>query len=132
MSSPQITRMFGFSAAMHAPRSSDVDPCARRVAVARRFVPHPAWTIASPANERDSLRELADAGYVTDDGKRTTDPAKSTKGPSGRPLDNPARNVWITETALATALNVSYTGTQLSLLSLVIGVRVPARGYRFH
>src|SRR5436305_5637945 len=41
--------------------------------------------------------------FATADGKGTNDAAKAlTK--NGQPVDNPVRNVWITETALATAL----------------------------
>jgi hypothetical protein len=69
--------------------------------------------------------------YATADGKGTNDPAKAAKGPSGRPIDNPARDVWITETALATALNVSYMATQLSLFSLVVGVALLLAGIGF-
>ena len=69
--------------------------------------------------------------YATDDGKGTNDAAKASKGPSGRPLDNPARQIWITETALATALNVSYMADQLSLFSVVVGVALLLTGVGF-
>ena len=57
--------------------------------------------------------------------------AKASKGPSGHPLDNPARQVWITETALSTALNVSYMADQLALLSLVVGIALLLTGVGF-
>jgi hypothetical protein len=69
--------------------------------------------------------------FATDDGKGTNDAAKASKGPSGRPLDNPARQVWITETALSTALNVSYMADQLSLFSVVVGVALLLTGVGF-
>ncbi len=69
--------------------------------------------------------------YATADGNGTNDPDKAQKDPSGRPLDNPVRNVWITETALATALNVSYMAEQLSLFSLVVGVALLLTGIGF-
>ncbi len=34
---------------------------------------------------------------------------------TGQPVQNASRNVWVTETALSTVLNVSYMATQLSL-----------------
>lgn len=34
---------------------------------------------------------------------------------TGQPVQNASRNLWVTETALSTALNVSYMATQLSL-----------------
>jgi hypothetical protein len=45
--------------------------------------------------------------YASADGKGTNDPTKALTS-HGQPLDNPARNVWIQETALSTALNTSY------------------------
>jgi hypothetical protein len=39
--------------------------------------------------------------------------------------------VWVTETALATALNVSYMATQLSLFSLVVGIALLLAGVGF-
>ncbi len=69
--------------------------------------------------------------FATEDGKGTNDAAKASKGPSGRPLDNPARQVWITETALSTALNVSYMADQLALFSLVVGIALLLTGVGF-
>jgi protein-S-isoprenylcysteine O-methyltransferase Ste14 len=57
-----------------------------------------------------------------DGGKATNDPALAQRRPDGRPVDNPARNVWVTATALSTALNTSYMGEQLSLFAIAIGV----------
>jgi hypothetical protein len=48
-----------------------------------------------------------------------------------RPVDNAARNVWVTETALATALNVSYMASALSLFSLVVGIALLLAGVGF-
>jgi hypothetical protein len=69
--------------------------------------------------------------YASPDGKGTNDPEQATKGPSGQPLDNPARQIWITETALSTALNTSYMATQLSLFSLVVGIALLLAGIGF-
>jgi hypothetical protein len=229
--------MFGFSAAMRAPRSSVVDPAgARSVAVGERGVHHPRGAISREATSRDNrrvnARKLAEIGgivagvvligfgiavivlalngrstvnseldqqrivgtpdmtpaaikteaeqaelkdvdlptctvagkpvndgnrarcfaqymrihalvatgglaysemprYATADGKGTNDAAKATKGPNGQPLDNPLRDVWITETALSTALNVSYMATQLALFSLVVGIALLLAGIGF-
>jgi len=48
-----------------------------------------------------------------------------------RPVQNAARNVWVTETALATALNVSYMASALSLFSLVVGIALLRAGVGF-
>jgi hypothetical protein len=59
--------------------------------------------------------------YATADGKGTNDATKALQA-NGKPVSNAARDIWVTETALATALNVSYMADQLSLFSIVIGV----------
>src|SRR5262249_50790587 len=69
--------------------------------------------------------------YATADGKGTNDPEKAVKGPKGQPIDNPQRDVWITETGLSTALNVSYMATQLPLFSLVVGIALLLAGRVF-
>ena len=43
---------------------------------------------------------------------RTT--AAAAKDESGKPVSNAARNLWVTETALATALNMSYLATGIA------------------
>jgi hypothetical protein len=48
-----------------------------------------------------------------------------------QPLPNGARNVWVTETALATALNTSYMADQLSLFGIVVGVALLLSGIGF-
>jgi hypothetical protein len=69
--------------------------------------------------------------YATDDGKGTNDPALATKDENGQPVSNAARNIWVTETALATALNMSYMAEQLSLFSIVVGVALVLAGFGF-
>jgi putative Mn2+ efflux pump MntP len=59
--------------------------------------------------------------FAAKDGKATNDPALARRRSDGQPVDNPARNVWITATALSTALNTSYMGEQLSLFAIAIG-----------
>jgi hypothetical protein len=50
---------------------------------------------------------------------------------TNQPVQNGARNVWVTETALSTALNTSYMATQLSLFSLVVGIALILAGIGF-
>jgi hypothetical protein len=50
---------------------------------------------------------------------------------TGQPVQNGSRQVWVTETALATALNVSYMATQLALFSLVVGIALLLAGVGF-
>ena len=69
--------------------------------------------------------------YASADGKGTNVAAKATKSSGGQPLDNPARTVWINETALSTALNVSYMASQLALFGVVVGVALLLTGIGF-
>jgi hypothetical protein len=48
-----------------------------------------------------------------------------------QPVSNGARNVWVTETALTTALNTSYMASQLALFGLVVGVALLLSGIGF-
>jgi hypothetical protein len=69
--------------------------------------------------------------YASVEGKGTNDTAAAVKGSNGQPLDNPARNVWVTETALSTALNSSYMASQLALFGIVVGVALLLSGFGF-
>jgi hypothetical protein len=68
--------------------------------------------------------------YATADGKGTNDPAQAVKV-NGQPQDNSARSVWVTETALATALQSSYMASQLALFAIVTGVALLLTGIGF-
>jgi hypothetical protein len=48
-----------------------------------------------------------------------------------QPVSNGARNVWVTETALTTALNTSYMASQLALFGIVVGVALLLSGVGF-
>jgi hypothetical protein len=48
-----------------------------------------------------------------------------------QPVQNGARNVWVTETALTTALNTSYMADQLGLFGIVVGVALLLSGFGF-
>jgi hypothetical protein len=50
---------------------------------------------------------------------------------SKQPVENGARNLWVTETALTTALNTSYMAEQLSLFGIVTGVALLLSGFGF-
>lgn len=68
--------------------------------------------------------------YASADGKGTNDAAKALQQ-NGRPVDNAARNVWVTETALSTALNVSYMADQLGNFGIVVGIALLLSGFGF-
>ena len=48
-----------------------------------------------------------------------------------QPVANGARNIWVTETALTTALNTSYMASQLGLFGIVVGVALLLSGMGF-
>jgi len=48
-----------------------------------------------------------------------------------QPVANAARNLWVTETALTTALNTSYMASQLALFGIVVGVALLLSGIGF-
>jgi hypothetical protein len=68
--------------------------------------------------------------YATADGKGTNDPAQAIQQ-NGQPQSNGARDIWVTETALATALQSSYMAEQLSLFGIVTGVALLLSGIGF-
>jgi hypothetical protein len=59
--------------------------------------------------------------YASKDGKGTDNLAAAIKFPNGVGMPNPARDVWITETAISTALNTSYMAEQISLFGIAVG-----------
>jgi hypothetical protein len=48
-----------------------------------------------------------------------------------QPVANGARNIWVTETALSTALNTSYMADRLGLFGIVVGVALLLSGIGF-
>jgi hypothetical protein len=68
--------------------------------------------------------------YASADGKGTNDASKALQA-NGKPVANTARDLWVTETALTTALNVSYMADQLALFSIVVGIALLLSGIGF-
>lgn len=71
--------------------------------------------------------------FATPDGNPagTSDPEKAVKDEKGEPVSNGARNLWVTQTALGTALNVSFMAEQLALFGIVVGVALLLSGIGF-
>jgi hypothetical protein len=60
--------------------------------------------------------------YATVDGRGTSDPTKAVTDPkTGGPQSNPARQIWISETALGTALNTSFFASSVGMFAIVMG-----------
>ena len=65
-------------------------------------------------------------------GKGTNDEKAAAKDPnSGGPLANPARNIWVTSTALSTALNTAYFAESTATFVTVIGIALLLTGIGF-
>jgi hypothetical protein len=84
------------------------------------------------ALEATGGKRYAEMGrFLTASGEETNDENAAAKGPGGRPVENAARNLWVTQTALATALNMSYMAEQLALFGIVVGVALLLTGIGF-
>jgi hypothetical protein len=61
--------------------------------------------------------------YLTAAGKETSDKTAAATDPkTGQPTPNGARNVWVTETALTTALNTSYFASSVGMFAIIVGI----------
>ena len=80
-----------------------------------RFVAKPG----TPAKFTDGHGATSDEQYALVDPK--------TK----QPVDNGARNLWVTETALSTALNTSYMAERVSLFGIAMGAALLLAGIGF-
>jgi len=69
--------------------------------------------------------------FLTADGEQTSDEALAAKGPDGRPVENGLRNLWVTETALTTALNTSFFAERVAVFSIVMGTALLLTGIGF-
>ena len=50
---------------------------------------------------------------------------------TGQPVSNGARDLWVTETSLTTALNLAYAGSAISLFGIVVGIALLLSGIGF-
>ena len=70
--------------------------------------------------------------YMGKDGKATNDEKLAAVDPkSGKPVDNPLRNLWVTETALTTALHSSYFAESVATFAMVMGFALMLTGAGF-
>lgn len=68
----------------------------------------------------------------TDFNGGTSDTKYAQVDPStGRPVSNGARNVWVTETGLSTALYLAFAATGISLFAIVVGIALLLSGIGF-
>jgi hypothetical protein len=70
--------------------------------------------------------------FVDSAGKGTNDEKAAAKDPkSGEPVANPARNIWVTSTALTTALNTAYFAESTATFVIVMGILMLLTGVGF-
>jgi hypothetical protein len=70
--------------------------------------------------------------FATADGEGTNDPAEALKDPkTGEPMSNGERNIWVTATALSTALNTSFFAESVATFSIVMGICLLLAGIGF-
>ena len=69
--------------------------------------------------------------FLTPSGGDTSDEALAAKTEDGRPVENGLRNMWVTETALTTALNTSYFAERVAYFSIVMGAALLLTGIGF-
>ena len=69
---------------------------------------------------------------ATDGNGGTSDPKyAATDEATGQPASNPARNLWVTETALSTALNTAFFAERVAVFSIVMGIALLFTGIGF-
>lgn len=69
--------------------------------------------------------------FLTPEGTDTSDEALAAKTPEGRPVENGLRNMWVTETALTTALNTAFFAERVAVFSIVMGAALLLTGIGF-
>jgi hypothetical protein len=69
--------------------------------------------------------------FLTASGSDTNDEASAAKTEDGRPVENGLRNMWVTETALSTALNTAFFAERVAVFSIVMGVALLLTGIGF-
>lgn len=69
--------------------------------------------------------------FLTASGEQTNDEALAAKTDAGRPVENGLRNLWVTETSLATALNTAFFAERVAVFSIVMGIALLLTGIGF-
>jgi hypothetical protein len=70
--------------------------------------------------------------YLDENGKATSDEAAAAKDPkTGKPVENGLRNMWVTQTALSTALNTAYFAESVATFAIVMGIAMLLTGIGF-
>jgi hypothetical protein len=70
--------------------------------------------------------------FLDANGKPTSDESKAAVDPkTGEPVENGLRNMWVTSTALSTALNTAYFAESVATFAIVMGIALLLTGIGF-
>jgi hypothetical protein len=70
--------------------------------------------------------------FLDKNGKATSDEALAAKDPkTGQPVENGLRNLWVTETALTTALTTAFFAERVGVFGIVMGIALLLTGIGF-
>jgi hypothetical protein len=119
--------------------ASTDDPAAQELGIAGARIDTGDEAKKFAAMMREHTLEITDGKtyaemgrFLDKSGNDTSDEAQAAKDPeTGQPVENPVREVWVTETALATALNVSFFAERVAVFSIVMGVALLLTGIGF-
>jgi hypothetical protein len=91
-----------------------------------------ATIIRTHVLESTGGRTYAEMGrFLTPTGEETDDETQAATDEEGRPVQNQTRNLWVTATALTTALNTAFLSERIALFSIVMGVALLLTGIGF-
>jgi hypothetical protein len=70
--------------------------------------------------------------FLDENGNPTSDESAAAKDPkTGQPVENGLRNLWVTSTALSTALNTAYFAESVATFAIVMGAALLLVGVGF-
>jgi hypothetical protein len=92
-----------------------------------------AATIRKHTLESTEGQTYAQMGrFLDENGNPTSDEAAAAKDPkTGQPVENGLRNLWVTSTALSTALNTAYFAESVATFAIVMGAALLLTGIGF-
>ena len=88
---------------------------------------------ADPLVRGDGRQDVRTDGPLPDRGEEgPSDPKLAAIDPTTKqPVENGARNLWVTETALTNALNTSFFAEQVAMFGIVVGIALVLSGFGF-
>jgi hypothetical protein len=81
--------------------------------------------------EATGSQTYAEMGRYLDKAGKPTNDEKAAAVANGKPVENPLRQLWVTETALTTALNTAYFAENVATFAIVMGVAMLLTGIGF-